>query len=246
MRRAMLLFSGLLFGCDPTRIPILQGPNPDCASAARAVPTWVQGSCGFSPSPAQSTALQLEPIHLGNLIIVAVNYASAGQQQVTSVTDSLGTHYLPLHPLTTFNGQADSMRAYYAFAASGGADTVTATLDQPLTTGNVVIFVHEYSGLSQLDHAQAQPGNTVDPQTAVLNTAMAGELLFAHAGNIQSLLPGTGFVARGSCRGDLSEDRVSGEPGAYSASFKTAGGGGNSWAALIAAFLPRTCLDADP
>jgi hypothetical protein len=225
-----------LSACGITRVPVLEGAKA-CAPSA---PKHVQGGCTFSSAPATSVSFTSLTAHKGAAVLVGLGYAFAGES-VMQVTDTLGTTYAPLFPLAFFNGQRDAMRVFAGVLGEDGTTTVTATLDRPQADGELVMFVHEYSGVGPLDRAELSVGSSNDVKTASVTTEADGELLFAYVANTGYASAGVGFTQRATCLGDATEDAVAGPAGPYAATFVSSMQG-VSWAAAIVTYRPATCL----
>ena len=169
----------------------------------------------------------------GNLIVVFVIWNNNGS---VSVSDSLGNAYLSAHAATRWSNNSYSVQTFYAINAKAGPDTVTATFASPITSFGIV-YAHEYSGVLQtapVDVTAAASGTSGSLNSGPATTTNAVDLLFAGGVSATSVTsPGSGYTARSTAQGNITEDRTVSAVNSYSA---TASNQKGAWAMQMVAF----------
>jgi hypothetical protein len=165
---------------------------------------------------------------------------------ISAVTDSSGNVYQAAFP--TQRGNGISQAIYYAKNIKGGTNTVTVRFDRP--AGFADVRAGEYSGLDPqdpFDSAAVAGGNGTSADSGPVITTTTYELLFG-AGISKSPFTGggNGYGQRviTSPAGNIIEDKVSGGPGAYTATATLAGS--NDWLMQVAAFRSKISALASP
>ncbi len=207
---------------------------------APVIPKFVQGNYATPQSNKSSVPITFTAAQRAgnfNVVIVGWNDTSAA---VTAVTDTKGNVYSKaIGP--TANPGALSQSIYYASniaGANAGGNTVTVTFSPSAAYADIRVL--EYSGVahtSPLDAAVGATGNSATSSSGSLTTTAPGDLLVA--GNMVSTLshgPATGWTLRfvTSPDGDLAEDRIATNAGAYTGSAPLDGAG--TWVMQTVAF----------
>ena len=195
-------------------------------------PTFVQGAANNGSNVSNISTAFGSSVQSGHLLVAAVGYAGVDLATVTlTLADSLHNTWVPVSSAVrrTDHGVA---QLFYAVAGSSGADTVTVTASIPSVF--LELYVHEYSGVSALDASASGQGSSTTPSTAVATTLSSNELIFGYALLTNPGAAGSGFTARETLGGDVSEDKLAATSGSYSATFSQPSGG--QWIALMATF----------
>ena len=198
-------------------------------------PTFVQGGANNGGNVNSISAAFPSSVGTGHLLVAAVGYAGNNIDSVAlTVTDSLGNSWVsavgPVRRDT--HGVA---QIFYVKSSLGGADTVTVTSN----SGNAYLelYVHEYNGTdtsAPLDVTASGQGSSTTPSTSAVTTTAANEVIFGYAGLTNPGAAGSGFTARETLGGDVSEDELVTATGSYSATFSQPSTG--QWIALMATF----------
>jgi hypothetical protein len=204
----------------------LDGSDGEAPDAAHGI-QFVQAFAGQGlPGAATATLGFALPVKAHDTIVVAADFDSLGTLQVT---DSLGNAYQSaLSPSTS----AIACSIAYALDVQGGMDTVHLQLSVP-PQNFFEIYIHEYSGVASLDGASAQNGTALLMESGYVTTSAPADLLFGFAVT-GTAMAGSGFTARSTFNMNLTEDELTGPPGAYEATGTMVAGGG--WTMLTAAF----------
>jgi hypothetical protein len=233
-----LCMAAVVAACSSTHVEVLGTHQQECGER----PSFVRGACAYSDAPAQSVIVHLDDGQQGDLIVVDVSY-TVNSEVLTQVSDSNGTIYQPLHPLTYWAGNSEASRTYFGQLAGNGPFAVTALLDRPQLREHMDIFVQEYSGVSELDDAGVLTGTTTKPETRTVITKTPQELIFGFVAVHGTTDAGPGFSLRSRCLQDLSEDAVAGPAGPQIAEF-VSDVSVSAWATTIAAFESPDCANA--
>jgi hypothetical protein len=191
--------------------------------------SFVQGNAGTCSSCTPTTIPFMTNNTAGNLIVVAFDYANT--VSLTSVTDTQGNVYVRAEPEMLQGGVFSDI--FYAKNIKGGANSVTVTLSG---SAFLEVFIHEYSGLdtvSPLDVTASSTGSGTNVDSGPATTNFANELIFGHSVMNQVTAPGSGFTARSTLNGDLTEDKIVSAIGTYDATASNLSG---SWSMQLAAF----------
>ncbi|HSW90467.1 MAG TPA: hypothetical protein VLF64_00550 [Candidatus Saccharimonadales bacterium] len=193
--------------------------------------TFVQGNAnGDSSSGTVTTCAFTSNVTAGNLLVVAVSFASA--IETASVTDSLGNTYSTAVGPTTSNTIASRVYTFYTVTGLSGANTVT------ITNSNLVLFrrvsVHEYSGVNTLEVATGTNADTGAPDSGPVTTTHANALIFGWGiSNNGTTSAGTGFTLRETALSESTEDMIVSSTGTYDAIYPS---DGSAWICQVAAF----------
>jgi outer membrane protein assembly factor BamB len=193
--------------------PYVQGRNTQVTSGTTA-------SLAFSKA---NTA--------GNLIVVYVIWDNPG---TVKVSDTKGNTYQAATTRQTF-GNNWSAQVFYASNILGGSNTVKATFSNAINSFGIV-YLHEYSGLatvSPVDVSASAAGTSASMSSGAVTTTQANDLLFAAGASDITVSHGTGFTARLTGFGNLTEDRTVTTTGSYAG---TASQSGTTWAMQLVAF----------
>ena len=203
---------------------------PFCLRAAQ--PAFVQGAANNGGNVSSISAAFGSSVLSGHLLVAAVGYAGSDIATVTfSVADNLGNTWVPVSNAVrrTDHGVA---QLFYALVGSSGTDSVTVTANVP--SAFLELYVHEYSGVSALDVSASGQGSSTTPSSGAATTTSANEVIFGYALLTHTGAAGSGFAARETLGGDISEDEPGSTAGSYSATFSQPTTG--QWIALMASF----------
>ena len=215
---ALLLAAATLSVVAPTR-------------AYAASPNFVQGGDVQVTSGTKAKLAFSRANTAGNLIAVYVLWDNPG---TVKVSDTRGNTYRAATARQTW-GSNWSARVFYASSIHGGANTVKATFGTAISSFGI-IYIHEYSGLAStnpLDVSSSATGTSASMSSGAVTTTHAHDLLFAAGASDHGVTPGTGFNARLTGFGNLTEDRVVKTAGSYAG---TASQGGTTWVMQVVAF----------
>ncbi len=211
-----------------TAIPSIVSPSQAYAASA----AFVQG--GDTQVGSGTTASLAFPSAntSGNLIVVYVVWDNPG---TVTVSDTRGNTYTAATARQSW-GSNWSAQAFYASNILGGSNTVKATFGTAIKSFGIV-YLHEYSGLataSPVDVSASAAGTSASMSSGAVTTTQANDLLFAAGASDNTVTtPGTGFTARLTGFGNLTEDRVVTTTGSYAG---TASQNGSTWVMQLVAF----------
>jgi outer membrane protein assembly factor BamB len=166
----------------------------------------------------------------GNLIVVYAVWDNAG---TATVTDSVGNAYTAATARQSF-GSGWSAQVFVAPNIAKGSNTVTATFGTAIKNFGI-LYLHEYSGLatvSPVDGAASAVGTSTAMSSGAVNTTQANDLLFAAGATDNNSKPGSGFTARLTGYGNVTEDRAVTSVGSYTG---TATQDGSTWTMQLVA-----------
>ena len=170
----------------------------------------------------------------GDVILVAFDYNT--NLTVTAVTDSQGNAYSLIgNPMTSPGGAISTI--YYAPKIKGGPDMVTVKLSA--NSPFIELYVTEYHGLNAtnpIDNHRGATGSAAAVSSGGAATSVAGDIIFGYCLGDWACTPGPGFAARSTMDGNLIEDMVAGNPGAYAAT----GAASSTWTMKMVALKPAT------
>ena len=206
-------------------------------------PTFIQEKDNQATSGNTSRAAFSSKTTAGNLFAVYLIWDNTG---TASVSDSLGNTYASaVAPIRWSNGQY-STQIFYTINRTSGTNTVTATFATSIRQFGI-IYAHEYSGISQtapLDVTAAAAGTSGSLNSGSANTTNATDLVFAGGVSANYVTsPGTGYTARSTLQGNMTEDKVISAKGSNSA---TASNSGGAWAIQMIAFKGSGTSDTTP
>ena len=199
---------------------------------------FVQGQRTTGNNVNSMSAVLPSSVGAGHLLVVGVGYSDSNTNESNvafTVTDSLGNIWTSAMSPVRRSGHGVA-QIFYVSSSSGGTDTVTVTP----SIGNasfLELYVHEYSGLSapvSLDVTANGNGSSTTPSSGAATTTAANEVIFGYTLLTNTGAAGSGFTARETLGGDVSEDEFVTSTGSYSATFSQPSGG--QWIALMAAF----------
>lgn len=215
-----------LFGCLVLLVLLAALP-------AKAGVSYLQSSsvrCGTATS---CSAAFKNAVVGGDLIVVAGTWDSS--RAVISVSDMQGNTYHPAGSAIAIVDGSQNAQIWYAANARAGATSVTVVLSGvPLFND---IYIHEYSGVdptNPLDAVSAYTGNGTSLATP--DALVSTDALIFGFGPVENGIPspGSGFSARQTTDDNLTEDKIAGDAGLYSATML------NSlpvnWVCIMAAF----------
>jgi chitodextrinase len=178
-----------------------------------------------------------------SLIVVFLIWDNNGG---ASVSDSVGNTYFSALPPTRWSNNSYSVQTFYAINTKGGADMVTATYTSPVTSFGIV-YAHEYSGVLQIapvDVTAAASGSSGSLNSGFVTTTNAVDLLFAGGVSATTVSsPGSGYTARSTAQGNITEDRTVSAIKSYSA---TASNRQGAWAMQMVAFKAASGTGSAP
>jgi hypothetical protein len=193
---------------------------------------YVQGAAAANANGASSVTVQLgQPVAAGDAIIVA---ADATTDKEIKVTDSFGSVYTI--PTSVDDGNGIEAGIGYALDVTGGAETLTFTIDSTDPINFLEVYVHEYSGIAAFDGANGASGTSMLMQSGPVTTTAQNDLLFAFGATGQAS-PGSGFTSRLTFNSNLSEDEILQTPATVQATMNMVSG--TDWILNLAAFKPR-------
>jgi outer membrane protein assembly factor BamB len=173
----------------------------------------------------------------GNLIVVYAVWDNPGSAQVS---DTLGNTYTAATARQSWGaGGGWSAQVFYAPNVRAGANTVKATFGTAITSFGL-LYIHEYSGLataSPVDVSASAAGTPAAMSSGAVTTTAASDLLFAAGASDVDVSHGTGFTARLTGFGNLTEDRAVTTTGSYAG---TASQDGSTWVMQLVAFRVAT------
>ena len=201
-------------------------------SVVTQTPAYVQGASAQVGSGTTASVAFPGANTAGNLIVVYVLWDNPG---TVTVSDTKGNTYTPGTARQTW-GTSWSSEVFYVSNVLGGTNTVKATFGTALTSFGIV-YAHEYSGVataSPLDASSSAVGTAASMSSGAVNATSANDLLFAAGASANTVTtPGTGFSARLTSFGNLTEDRLASTTGSYAG---TATQNGTAWVMQLVAF----------
>ena len=202
------------------------------SAGAPTPPSFVQVKQNQVTNGTAVSAVFSGATHAGSTIVAYVIWDNTGS---VIVTDSLGDHFVSVSAPTIWSG-GYSAQVFYATNILGGADTVTATFRNSVSSFGIV-YAHEYAGISvanPVDVTVAASGSSSSLSSGIATTTSANDLIFgAGVSDNAVTAAGSGFTARDMAYGNITEDRTASSTGSYSA---TATHNGSSWAMQMVAF----------
>ena len=208
------------------------------ASAAASYVQEVAGAAHGSPSsvtlafPANTLA--------GDVLLVAFDYEAG--VTVSSVTDSQGNAFAEVGTQLSSPGGALSS-VYYASNIKGGPDTVIVTLSA--ASSCLEAYLTEYSGVNPTSPIDAEAGASGSAGTASSGnaaTSVAGDIIYGFCVGDGACTAGSGFNARSTLDGNLSEDKQASSAGSYAAT----GSANSGWTMQMVALKAASGSTSDP
>jgi chitodextrinase len=202
------------------------------AAPAMMPPAFVQVSHNQIPAGSSTPVNLGVATQPGNTIVVYVIWNNSG---AAAVTDSAGDLFQSVSAPVSW-GRGYCAQIFYATNIAGGASTVTATFQTPVTSFGVV-YAHEYSGISAtnpVDVTVSASGSSTSLNSGSATTTSANDLIFGAAVSDNAVTgAGSGFVSRDLAYGNITEDRNGAAIGSYAA---TATHNGQQWGIQMVAF----------
>ena len=188
---------------------------PICA--LHAAPAFVQGAANEIRSGTTNSRAFPNANTAGNLIVAYVVWTNTG---TVTLSDSKGNSYASVAAPTRWNSNTWSAQVFYARNVSGGANTVTATFSNAITSWGI-LYIHEYSGmnkLSPLDVSSSAAGSSSAMNSGSITTTNANNLIFGAGSSSNTVTQaGTGFTTRSTAYGNRTQDRNVTTTGTYNA-----------------------------
>ena len=203
---------------------------------AAAIPaSFVQTVANKTSAASSSLSLTFPTNTLaGDLILVAFDYGT--NTTPSSVSDSQGNVFTPVGNLLS-SPRPQFSQVYYAKNIKGGADTVTVTLSA--SSSYLEVYLTEYAGIDPANPIDAQAG-AAGPAGAVSSgnatTTVANDVIYGYCVGDSFCTGGSGFAARSSFDGNLSEDTMAGSAGIYAATGSATAG----WTMQMVALKPSS------
>jgi hypothetical protein len=209
---------------------ILSVVSPSRAFAASGA--YVQGRNTMVTSGKTASLAFSKANTAGNLIAVYVVWDNSSS---VALSDSNGNTYTAATARETWGGNW-SAQVFYASQILKGTNTVKATFSTGITSFGI-LYLHEYSGLagvSPVDVSASAIGTSASMSSGSVTTSQANDVLFAAGASDSTVTsPGTGFTARLTGYGNLTEDRTVTTTGSYAG---TASQNGITWVMQLVAF----------
>jgi hypothetical protein len=199
-------------------LAIVSSPRAYAASTA----TFVQGRDDMVASGTTASLAFSKANTAGNLIAVYVVWDNPGP---VTVSDSRGDTYTAATARQTWGGTW-SAQVFYASNIVGGTNTVKATFGTAITSFGI-LYLHEYSGLatgSPVDASASAVGTSAAMSSGAVTTSQANDLLFGAGASDITAGHGSGFTARLTGFGNVTEDRSVTTTGSYAANASLVGG----------------------
>jgi hypothetical protein len=202
------------------------------ALAALTPPIFIQMNHNQIVSGASASVSLNAPTQVGNTVVVYVIWSNTGS---VALSDSRGNTFVNVSsPVSWSTGYRAQI--FYASNIVGGTDTVTVAFGTKVTTFGVV-YVHEYAGISAIspvDVTASASGSSASLNSGTVSTTSSNDLIFgAGVSDSSATAAGSGFTARDTAYGNITEDRVASTIGSYAA---TASHNGTSWGMQVVAF----------
>lgn len=193
---------------------------------------FVQGNAANSTSATSLTCAFPANVTAGNLIVVDV-VGIVPSQATWTVTDSQGNTYTNPTAANASNSVIPAVaQTWYAKAKTTGACTVTFG---GISSDNVRICIHEYSGVDTFDVGVGASGNTNLLTATTPVTSQASELVHAWGvSNNGVTSAGSGFTLRETAASESTEDKTVAAAGAQTATFPQSAV--NEWLIVVTTF----------
>ncbi len=168
----------------------------------------------------------------GNTIVAYVIWSNVAS---ATVTDSQGNTFKSVTAPVSWGG-SNSTQIFYATNVAGGADTVTATFRNAVSSFGV-IYIHEYAGINAtnpVDVSVSATGSSAAMNSGSATTTSPNDLIFgAGVSDMAVTAAGPGFAARSMAFGNVTEDESATSAGSYAG---TATHDGAVWEMQMVAF----------
>ena len=203
-------------------------------TAASTPPSFVQENNNQIASGVNTSVAFKSSTRSGNTIVVYVIWSNTGN---VTLADTRGDTFLSPASSVTWGANYHA-QVFYAANIAGGADTVTATFQNAVSSFGVV-YIHEYSGINPLvpvDATVSASGSSGTLNSGTAATTQPNDLIFGAGVSDNTVTSaGSGFTARSTAYGNITEDRIAVSAGSYSA---TANQNGSAWGMQMVAFRP--------
>jgi len=201
-------------------------------AAASKPPSFVQVNNNQIAS-GTSTAVSFKSLtQAGNTIVAYVIWSNTGN---VALTDTRGDSFVSAASPVAW-GANYRAQVFYAANITGGTDAVTATFQNAVSSFGVV-YIHEYSGINPLnpvDVTVAASGASGSLNSGTVTTTLPNDLIFGAGVSDNSVTAaGSGFTARSTAYGNITEDCIATSTGSYNA---TASQNGRAWGMQMIAF----------
>lgn len=197
-----------------------------------ATPAFVQQNTNQITSGASNQTSFSTANTAGNLIVV---YAIWDNTNTATVSDTNGNTYTSAVGPTALTSCCRA-QIFYAKNIAGGNNTVNVTFSTAASSF-ALSYIHEYSGIdtvSPIDVTSASSGTASAISSGSATTANANDLIFGGMASGDTVTSaGSGFVARSSAFGNMTEDKVVTSTGSYNV---TGTQNSNAWVAQMVAF----------
>lgn len=157
-----------------TMLVLAIGALPDQTTAA--TPAFIQANAGEVAQGTTNAVAFASNNTAGNLILVYVIWENQGS---VTLSDTRGNAFFSAVGPTAW-GSCCSAQIFYAKNIAGGANTVTATFQTPVTSFGLV-YIHEYSGIettAPVDIVSAALGSGPNMNSGSATTTNPNDLLF--------------------------------------------------------------------
>lgn len=179
-----------------------------------AVPYFVQAIANKTTSAASASLSFAANTQAGDVILLGFDF---DHTLSATVADSQGNVYAEAGSQLTTPGGANG-RVYYAKNIKGGTDTVTVNLSG--TTDYLELYLAEYSGLdpnTPIDAQAAATGQGGSVSSGNATTTGSSDIVYGYCVGDSQCTSGSGFAARSTLVGNLTEDKVANAAGSYAA-----------------------------
>jgi chitodextrinase len=197
-------------------------------------PSFVQSARNQTARGSSTSASFSSSTGSGHTIVAFVIWDNT---KAATITDSRGNSFVAVSAPNTWAGKY-SAQVLYATNTTGGADTVTATFSQSVSSFGV-LYITEYAGISTtnpVDVTLAASGASSQLNSGTVTTTSTNDLIYgAGVSDNTVTAAGSGFSARDLSFGNIVEDRVATSAGTVSA---TATHNGYMWGMQVVAFRP--------
>jgi hypothetical protein len=211
---ALIACGRLDFDVEPGVTTDAAAHSIDAPSDPRLAPMFVQYA-DAEMDPSQQLAVSfMSPVTAGDLLVVTAAWQSSPLGDIAALHDSFDDTFTRLAPI---GGEAGITRTYVTYAVAGmsGSNVVMASITNP---GDFVVRIHEYANVDPVQPVDSYVTNTgdaigSDAITAAVTTTVPNELVFAYAvSTAGQATAGTGFTARSTISGDVTEDEIVATP----------------------------------
>ncbi|HEY6465962.1 MAG TPA: choice-of-anchor D domain-containing protein [Candidatus Acidoferrales bacterium] len=189
-------------------------PLYSLAIAQAASPSFVQATANKTTSTTSASLAFAANTRAGDVILLGFDF---DHTLSVTVTDSEGNVYTEVGSQLTTPGGAHG-RVYYAKDIKGGADTVRVKLSG--TTDYLELYLAEYSGVdpnTPIDTQAGATGSSATVSSGQAKTTGSSDVIYGYCVGDSQCAAGSGFAARSTLVGNLTEDKVVSGAGSYAA-----------------------------